>query len=99
MTADIHHFEALIETARLELDRAHRAALSVEAGEIRRGLELSIAALRDAAEASAGTEVVPTPETAGRIGASLRTALADLDQGSLSELGTLLEKARKDLDC
>ena len=99
MPADHHHFDALIATARLELDRAHRAALAVEAGEIRRGLELAITALREAAAMPAGPEVTPTPETAGQIGATLQTALADLDRGPLSELGTLLEQARKDLGC
>ena len=99
MTADNHHFDALIATARLELDRAHRAVLAVEAGEIRRGLELAIAALRDAATAPAGPDVAPSPETAGHIGTTLQTALADLDRGLLSELGTLLEGARKDLGC
>ncbi len=99
MTSENHHFDALIATARLELDRAHRAALAVEAGEIRRGLELAITALRDAAAAPAGPGVAPSPETAGRLRATLQTALADLDRGSLSELGTLLEQARKDLGC
>ncbi len=41
MPTEEHHAEALIETARLELDRAHRAALGMEAGEVRRGLELA----------------------------------------------------------
>ncbi len=98
MTAD-HHFDTLLATARLELDRAHRAALALEAGDIRRGLELSIAALAEAAATPAEPELTPSPETAGRIRASLQTALADLDRGSLSELGTLLEQARKALDC
>ena len=89
MTTESHHQGALIETARLELDRAHRAALTMEAGEVRRGLELALAALREAA--SAGT---PDYEAlAGR----LATALSDLDSGSLAEMTHIIETARKEI--
>lgn len=93
------HYDALIATARLELDRAHRAALATEAGDIRRGLEMAIAALNDAAATPASPGVEPGPDAAKVIAATLRSGLDDLSRGSLSELGNLLESARRDLGC
>ncbi len=90
MTVEDHHQDALIETARLELDRAHRAALGMQAGEVRRGLELALAALQ-AAEAG---ESSPTAGLASRIG----TALADLDRGSLVEMAQIIEAVRKEIE-
>ena len=90
MTIEEHHQDALLETARLELDRAHRAALGMEAGEVRRGLELGFAALRAlAAGGDAKFEAL-----AGRIA----TALGDLDTGSLSEMTKIIEAARKEIE-
>ena len=90
MTVDAHHQDALIETARLELDRAHRAALSMEAGEVRRGLELAHSALHEAGAEGA--------EPYGRLAGSLATALADLDAGSLAEMTKIIEAARKEIE-
>ena len=73
MTAEDHHQDALIETARLELDRAHRAALGMQAGEVRRGLELALAALQ-AAEAVEGSR---TTGLASRIGTRSQTLTVD----------------------
>ena len=90
MTVEEHHQDALIETARLELDRAHRAALGMEAGEVRRGLELAVTALRSLAQA--GEERYGT--MADRVG----TALADLDKGSLMEMAAIVEAVRKEIE-
>ena len=90
MATEEHHAEALIETARLELDRAHRAALGMEAGEVRRGLELASAALRELA----ASQPEPYEALAGR----LATALADLDAGSLMEMEKIIEAARKEIE-
>lgn len=95
MTADKHHFDALIATAKLELERAHRGALSIEAGEIRRGLELTLAALRDAAAEEAGT---PDPAILAELQTTLTTALAELEQGQLSGMEARIEAARHRLD-
>ncbi len=93
MSVEEHHRAALIETARAELDRAHRAALSVEAGEVRRGLTLALAALRSAAEDGA-------PDGAGysALADRVAAALADLDTGSLAEMETLIEGVRKAIE-
>jgi hypothetical protein len=92
MSESAHHREALIETARLELGRAHKAALQMSAGEIRRGLELALDALvaveRDESDA-AGLDGCTT---------KLRTALADLDAGSLAAMGSLIEDVRKTVE-
>ncbi len=56
MSIEAHHRDALIETARSELERAHRAALAVEAGELRRGMTLAVAALRQAGDEAASLE-------------------------------------------
>ena len=86
MSQDEHHQEALIETARLELDRAHRGVISMEAGEVRRGLQLALAALR-------GLAGEPYGVLAGRV----ESALADLDAGSLADMDNLIEAVRKDI--
>ena len=95
MTADKHHFDALIATAKLELERAHRGALSIEAGEIRRGMELALTALREAAAEEAGT---PDPATLTELRETLTTALAELDGGQLSGMEARIEAARHRLD-
>ena len=83
MSSEDHHREAILETARSELDRAHRGVLAMDASEVRRGLELALAALSDATGA-------PT-ESAGK----LSQALMDLDTGALAEMDTLIEEVRK----
>ena len=98
MTADTLHHDALIETARLELDRAHRAVLGVDAGEIRRGLELALAALREAASDGLDTPASPSRDVLTGVSSTLERAQADLDAGSLAELANLLEAARKELN-
>ena len=95
MTADKHHFDALIATAKLELERAHRGALSIEAGEIRRGMELALTALREAAAGEAG---IPDPATLTGLRETLTTALAELDGGQLSGMEARIEAARHRLD-
>jgi hypothetical protein len=98
MTADTLHHDALIETARLELDRAHRAVLAVDAGEIRRGMALALAALREAASDGLDTAAAPGRDVLTGVSATLERAQADLDAGSLAELANLLEAARKELN-
>ena len=90
MTVEDHHEDALIETARLELDRAHRAALAMEAGEVRRGLELALAALRTADSDGNGRY----HGFVERIG----TALADLDGGALIEMEQIIVAVRKEME-
>ena len=99
MTIETHHQASLIETAQLELERAHRAALALDAGEIRRGVQLALDALREAALPADGEAEasVPPPATLHAMAATLERALADLQDGRLAELGALLEAARKDL--
>lgn len=99
MTVEAHHQASLIETAQLELERAHRAALALDAGEIRRGVQLALDALREAALPTGGEAeaLVPPPDTLHRLAGTLERALADLQDGRLAELGTLLEAARKEL--
>ncbi len=87
MSQQEHHQGALIETARLELDRAHRAAISMEAGEVRRGLELALAALRSASAEDGGE---PLAASASRI----ETALTELDEGSLAAMVQTIEAVR-----
>lgn len=99
MTIETHHQASLIETAQLELERAHRAALALDAGEIRRGVQLALTAVREAAvpvegEAEAS---VPPPAMLHALAETLERALVDLQEGRLAELGTLLEAARKEL--
>ncbi len=74
---------ALLETAKAELERAHRAALTMDGGEMRRALALAITALRDV-----GAESV----------AKLEQALVDLDSGKLVEMESLVEAVRSELE-
>jgi hypothetical protein len=90
MSQDEHHQDALLETARLELDRAHRAALHVEAGEVRRGLELALAAFRSAGEVD--------NERYAPLASQLETALQALDAGSLAEMERIVEAVRKEIE-
>jgi len=94
MSTEAHHARALLETAQLELDRAHRAAITANAGEIRRGLALAIEALQSAGSASLGIEAAQTIDA---VRASLEEARAGLDGGALMEMEKLIEAARTNL--
>ena len=100
MSAETLHHDALIETARLELDRAHRAVLAVEAGEIRRGVALAVVALKEADADGLQSDPAGEGVIAGVL-VTLARVQDDLDNGALVELGNLLEAARKQLsaDC
>ena len=86
-----HHHDALLETARTELGRAHAAAVAMSAAEIRRGLQLALDALREAAALPGG---LPSPEVAGQV----ERALAELDSGELADMERQLEQARAALN-
>ena len=94
MSIEAHHGRALLETAQLELDRAHRAAVTANAGEIRRGLDLALAALREAESAGLGAEM---DQTIGMVRDNLTAARLNLDSGSLVAMEQLLETARTSL--
>lgn len=98
MSVEILHHDALIETARLELDRAHRAVLAVEAGEIRRGVSLAVTALTEASTDGVTSDATPGRDLLQAVLAMLGQVQADLDSGSLAELGNRLEAARKQLN-
>lgn len=91
---EAHHGRALLETAQLELDRVHRAAVAANAGEIRRGLNLALAALQEAGAAGLGTEVEQAIQA---IHDNLMTAQRDLDDGTLVRMEKLIETARSAL--
>lgn len=100
MTPEDHHQAALIETARLELTRAHRAVLALDAAEIRHGMQIALNALREAAgtgQNSVEPSVLPRDKLV-RLAESLEHALIDLQDGALAELGALVEATRKELD-
>ncbi len=94
MSIEAHHGRALLETALLELDRVHRAAVAANAGEIRRGLTLALAALGEAGSAGLGVEA---DQTIGTVQASLTAAQTNLDNGALVEMEQLIEAARSSL--
>lgn len=94
MSIEAHHGRAALEEAQLALDRVHRAALAANAGEIRRGLDLAITALRDAASAGLGAAA---DEAIGAVQAKLEAARTDLDAGALMEMEKLIETARSSL--
>ena len=94
MSVESHHAKALLETVQLELDRAHRAAIVANAGEIRRSLDLALAALREAGLTGLGADVDRTIETARD---NLSAARADLDNGALMQMEQLIEAARSSL--
>jgi hypothetical protein len=99
--AEAEHREALIETARLELDRAHRGVIAMNAGEMRRGLELAAGALRDGASVLVvkdGPADGQRSKTLSDLAETLKEALANLDDGLLSEMAKLVEDVRKELD-
>jgi hypothetical protein len=99
--AEAQHREALIETARLELDRAHRGALAMNAAEMRLGLELAIAALREGSSVSIAKDGQPEEQRGKRLSdlaEALEEALGSLDDGSLLEMENLIEGVRKELD-
>jgi hypothetical protein len=100
MTIETHHQATLVETAKMELTRAHRAALALDASEIRRGIQLAVEALRAAAGLTPGeTEpAVPPTDALLRLAGELDHALTDLGDGKLAEMGNILEAARKDLE-
>ncbi|WP_158747467.1 hypothetical protein [Acidisphaera sp. L21] len=85
MPTEDHHGDALLETARLELARAHRGVIAMDASEVRRGVEIALAALRD----------VPNQ---GIAASKLTKALEDLDAGSLAEMDALIEEVRTALE-
>jgi hypothetical protein len=91
MSTEQHHQGALIETARTELDRAHRAAIAMEAAEVRRGLSLAETALNDAA---AG----PDGELYRGLAARVAAAQADLAGGALAEMALIIEDVRKAIE-
>lgn len=91
MSTETEHGRALLETAQLELDRVHRAAIAADAGELRRGLDLALAALREAGSAGLGADA---EGTISAVRAKLETALADLDGGALVEMELLIEDSR-----
>ena len=88
MSENGHHRQALIETAQLELDRAHQAAKSMSAGEIRRGLDMAVGALRDAGPDERLQSCIER----------LDQALQSLDAGQLSAVGALIEQVRKEIE-
>jgi tRNA(Ile)-lysidine synthase TilS/MesJ len=94
MAMEAHHARALLETAQLELDRVHRAAIAANAGEIRRGLALALTALHDAGSAGLGETA---DQTIATVLASLEAARSDLDGGALAEMEKLVETARSSL--
>jgi cellobiose-specific phosphotransferase system component IIA len=69
------------EQARSALERAHRAAIAMDGGELRRALEEA----RDA---------LPGDETAGSTRSLVIKALGELDDGPLDEMERLVEQAR-----
>ncbi len=91
-----HHRDLVTETATVALDRAHRGVLAMDASEVRRGLELALAALSEADEAVAGGGFSATRAVAESI-QKLTRALADLDQGAFSEMEGLIEEVRTSL--
>ncbi len=100
MTLETRQQATLLETARLELTRAHRAALALDAAEIRQGVQIALDALREAArlaEAEPAASAWPG-EMLRRLAGLLERALADLQGGALAELGALIEAARKELE-
>ncbi len=75
-----------VDQARSALDRAHRAAIAMDGGELRRALE-------EAREILDGSDA----PGASAASAKVARALADLDEGPLDEMERLLEQARADL--
>jgi len=94
VSVETHHGRALLEEAQLALDRVHRAALAANAGELRRGLDLAIAALREARSAGLGDAA---EQAIGTVQADLEVARTDLDGGALVEMEKLIETARNSL--
>lgn len=94
MSGEPHHGRALLEEAQLALDRVHRAALAANAGELRRGLDLAVAALREAGSSGLGAAA---EQEIGTVQADLETARTDLDSGALVEMEKLIETARSRL--
>ena len=95
MSDGLHHGDALIEEARLELGRAHTAAITMSAGDIRRSLALAVDHLRAMPPGgAAGVSEATCRECLEK----LELALADLDGGSLMAMATLVEEVRKALE-
>ena len=85
----------MIEEARLELGRAHAAAITMSAGEIRRSLALALDHLRAMPPGgAAGVTEATCRECVGK----LELALTDLDGGSLMAMAGLIEEVRKALE-
>ena len=74
----------MTEQARTALDRAHRAAIAMDGGELRRALEEARDALAGA-DADGGTRDI------------VARALTELDAGPLDEMERLVERARAEL--
>ena len=91
MSEDQHHHDALLETARTELGRAHQAAVAMSAADLRRGLQLALDALREAGSLPGG---LPSPDVTGQV----ERALAELDSGQLADMERQLESARAALN-
>ena len=89
MSDDQHHRDALLETARSELERAHAAAVSMDAAELRRGLELAAVAIRE-------MERAPGEPMAGLSG-RIDQALGELDRGELATMERHVEQVRTEL--
>jgi hypothetical protein len=100
MTIESHHQATLIEAAKTELERAHRAVRALDGSEIRRGLQIALDSLREALiPAPGGVEpAVPPPDHLQHLVTTLEHALADLQAGKLAEMGNLIETARKQLE-
>ena len=75
-----------VDQARSALDRAHRAAIAMDGGELRRALE-------EARDILGGSDAPGAPVANTKVA----RALADLDGGPLDEMERLLEEARADL--
>ncbi len=98
MSIEAHSRDALIETARAELDRAHRGVLAMDASEVRRGLQIALTAMQDAASHARTAGPAPAiDQMLTDVTAKLAEALADLDDGSLAAMGTLIEDVRSNL--
>ena len=75
-----------VDQARSALERAHRAAIAMDGGELRRALE-------EARDVLGGSDAAGAPAASAKI----VQALADLDNGPLDVMERLLEQARGDL--
>lgn len=75
-----------VDQARSALERAHRAAIAMDGGELRRALEEARDRLR-------GSDAANVQQASAKV----VQALDELDGGPLDEMERLLEQARADL--